>query len=220
MLGREPLLPPKTTAFKTWAEQLDGLTLHKVNLEAREQGGAPNPWVRAGAVADEDLVDVQLWATGDGPILLVSIDRISDEPPRTPAVDDRMESPPAPEPADLGPTGRTDGDELFAEQGGRIHLPEGTTALTPTIPTRAGTGGSTSVVAAEDARAAIDAMLAEGLQRDPDGRVDEPEISELDGVEVITAGYWRDGGGWDFDIVAVRGPADPTATLYITSGSD
>lgn len=204
---------------RAWADQLDGLALDEVQIVA-DHGGGAGPWVEVATDAAEDWADLQLWATGDGPVLLVSLARISEEPPRAPSVVDQTGSPPAPEPADLGATGRTAGDELFAEQGNVIHLPEGTTALMPTIPTMAGTGGSTSVVAAEDGEAAIRAMLDEAMERDADGRVDEPVVAERDGIEVITAGYVRDAGGWEFDVVSVRGPDDPTATLYVTSAAD
>jgi hypothetical protein len=208
-------------AVRSWAEQLDGgLTLRAVHIDANQADEAPGPWVEVSADAEDDWVDLELWATDDGPIILVSLDRISDEPPLASTVVDEAGSPPAPEPTDLAPAGRTAGDELFTEQGNTIHLPEGTTALTPTIPTMAGTGGSTSVLAAEDGEAAVQAMLAEALELDADGRVDGPEVSESDGAEVMAAGYVRDAGGWGFDIVSVQGPDDPTATLYITSAAD
>jgi hypothetical protein len=206
------------TVFRAWAEELDGMTLDEVHFLTIPDGGA-DAWVQTVVLAEDDGADLQLWATDDGPVLLVSLDRISDDPPRTPTIVDEVGDPPAPEPADIGATGRTGGDVLF-DEGGTIHLPEGTTALMPTIPTQGGTGGSTSLLAAEDSEAAIDALLHEAQTTSDFGEVTEPEVTVDDGVEVITAGFIIPAGGWGFDILSVQGPDDPAATLYVTSAAD
>jgi hypothetical protein len=205
--------------FRAWAEQLDGMTLDELHFLTITDGRA-NAWVQTVALADDDQADLELWATDDGPVLLVSLDRMSDDPPRPPTIVDEAGDPPAPEPADIGPTGRTGGDVLFNEGGAAIHLPEGTTALMPTIPTQGGTGGSTSVLAAEDSEAAIDALLEEAQATNDFGDVDEPEVTMDDGVEVITAGFIIPAGGWGFEILSVQGPDDAAATLYVTSAAD
>jgi hypothetical protein len=207
------------TVFRAWAAQLDGMTLDEVHFLTITDGGA-DPWVQTVVRADDDRADLQLWATDEGPMLLVSLDRISDAPPRTPTVVDDVGDPPAPEPADIGATGRTGGDVLFNEQGATIHLPDGTTALMPTIPTQGGTGGSTSMLAAEDSEAAIDALLDEAQATNDSGEVNEPDVTVDDGVEVIIASFVIPAGGWGFDILSVQGPDDPTATLYVTSAAD
>lgn len=90
----------------------------------------------------------------------------------------------------------------------------------PTLPTFGGTGGSTSVIAAEDADAAVQALLDEAQTVGQDGEVTGPEVTERDGARIISASFVICCGGWDFDVVAVRGPSDPYATLYVTSAAD
>jgi hypothetical protein len=115
---------------------------------------------------------------------------------------------------------RTDGDPLFEEQGTVIHVPEGSRVLTPTVPVFCGTGGSFSVLSAEDGRAAVDALIAEAEASDDYGETDGPFERHDDGVTVVTASFYITAGGWDFDVVSVRGPDDESATLYVSSCAD
>jgi hypothetical protein len=208
-------------------EGIDGLTLDTVSVRAAsESGSGPverQPWVQADGqlenTANVDLVDLQLWATGELPVLIVSASRASQEPPREPTVSDAAGQPEAP-PSVVNDEQRTAGDELFEEQGDVIHLPRGTWSLMPTLPTHSGTGGSTSVIAAEDAEAAVQALLDEAKGLDDSGEVTKPLTSEMNGTQIIQAGFVITAGGWGFDVVAVRAPQDPYATLYVTSSAD
>ena len=53
-----------------------------------------------------------------------------------------------------------------------------------------------------------------------DGAVTGPEVMERDGARIVTASFVITAGGWGFDVVAVRAPGDPYATLYVTSSAD
>ncbi len=171
-------------------------------------------------IAEEsDRVDVQLWATDGDPVLLVSLDRGLAVAPRNPTVVDDAGEPPEP-PSDVDGRRRTAGDRLFEEQGTEMHLPDATWSLMPTLPTFGGTGGSTSVIAAEDADAAVRALLDEAQASSDYGEVTEPEATDADGMRVIQAAFVISAGGWGFHVVAVEAPGDPYATLYITSAAD
>jgi hypothetical protein len=221
--------PDPLGVVRTWVQHLDGLTLDQVSVHTAAQSGAGpidyQPWIQAGGSSDSlddagfDSVDVQLWVTGTYPILLVSVTRSSDHPPRVPTVSDNAGQPPAPRSV-VDDRQRAAGDKLFAEQGDEVHLPTGTWSLMPTLPTFGGTGGSTSVLAAEDAEAAVRALLDEAKSLDDFGEATEPMITERDGTRIIKASFVISAGGWSFDVVAVRAPQDPYATLYVTSAAD
>jgi hypothetical protein len=214
-----------TAVLRDWADQLDqGLALDNVFI-TYESDGSGGPWLTATGDteyrSDEpaDYADLQLWATEAGPILLVSVSRVSDEPPRNATVEEMPGDPAAPDPVP-DDSERSAGDVLFTEQSNEIHLPEGTRTLMPTIPTFGGTGGSSSVLAAEDGEATVRALLDEALEVDADGDATEPEVTEVEGTEIVTGGYVREAGGWGFDVVSIRGPDDPAATVYVTSYAD
>jgi hypothetical protein len=205
--------------FRRWVGQLDGLALGEVCVRAGT--GPAEPWVQASNCdyAGGDYADIQLWATGTEPILLVSLQRTGDDPARAPTVHDDAGNPPAPRSV-VDDTERTAGDQLFSEQGDVLHLPEGTRALMPTIPTFGGTGGSTSVLAAEDGEAAVNSLLDEAVAISDYGEVTDPVISEVEGMGVAYASFVITAGGWGFDVVMVTGPDDPYATVYVVSSAD
>jgi hypothetical protein len=219
--------PDPVGLVRAWVERLGGLTLNEVSVRAATDSGAgpieQQPWIQAegsgGEGGAQDFVGLQLWVTGELPILLVSVDRASDLPPREPRITDEAGQPAAPR-SIVDDLERTAGDELFEEQGDVIHLPSGTSSLMPTLPTFGGTGGSTTVIAAEDADAAVRAMLDEAQGLNEYGEVTEPKVTETNGTEIIQAGFVITAGGWGFDIVAVHAPQDSYATLYVTSTAD
>jgi hypothetical protein len=221
--------PDPVGAVRAWVERLDGLTLDQVSVRAAAESGAGpverQPWVQAYGSTESsggvgrDYLDLQLWVTGADPILFVSVDRASEVPPRVPTVFDDAGQPPAPR-SIVDDRQRGAGDELFEEQGDVIHLPMGTWSLMPTLPTFGGTGGSTSVIAANDADSAVRALLDEAASLNEFGEVTEPILTESDDTRNIEASFVITGGGWGFDVVAVRAQQDPYATLYVTSAAD
>lgn len=78
--------------------------------------------------------------------------------------------------------------------------------------------GTTSVIAAEDGAATVRDLLDEALSLNSDGEASAPVTTEIDGATVIEASFFIGGGGWSLTIVAIRGPDDPAATLYVESG--
>lgn len=205
--------PP--AVVRAWLAQLDDLTLDVGTLSVGDGG----LWLEASAGPPldgppGDTATLQLWATDEAPILLVYVNRVSDDPPRRPTIDDNAGTPPAPAPV-IDSTERVAGDVLFTEQGDAIHVPSGTRALTPTLfPDIA---NSLSVVAAEDGEAAVRALLDEATAVDGHGEATGPTVMTTDGTEVATAQFMIPAGGWGFEIVAVRAPNDPFATLYVAS---
>jgi hypothetical protein len=166
-----------------------------------------------------DYADLQLWATGSEPILLISIDRTGDDPARAAGIHDDAGDPPSPRSV-VDDTERTTGDQLFSEQGDVVHLPEGTRSLMPTIPTFGGTGGSTSVLAAADGETAVRGLLDEAMALNDDGVATGPVVSEVDGTRVVHASFVITAGGWGVDVVTVQGPDDDYATAYVVSTAD
>jgi hypothetical protein len=167
-----------------------------------------------------DRLGLQLWATDDGPILLVEVSEDSEEHAhRHPEVAD-AEVPEEP-PTVVDHDERSAGDTLFTEQGTDIHLPDGTSTLMATLPTQAGTGGSTTLLAAEDGEAAVQAMMDEAMASSEYGDLTEPERATTPGGhEVVRASFGIAAGGWAFDALSIRGPDDPYATVYVTSSAD
>lgn len=214
--------------FRRWADQfgarvVDGRGPYEAAGHWVVDDPLPGPWLGADWREPHpgrrlaDSANLQLWTTDDDPVILVEVDRWS-EGPLEPAVNERYvpSRPPVPV-ADTSPRGP---GELLFEEGRPIHLPPGTRSLTATFPTPAGTGGSWSVIAAEDGPAAVRALLDEAAAADEAGTVDEPTTTRLGDVVVHRAGFVVPAGGWSFSVVAVQGPGDDAATLYVRSGAD
>src|SRR5262245_20505400 len=72
---------------RAWAEQLDQMALTELEITAVDRSPG-HPWIEVRSGPDDDWVHLQLWSTGDGPMLLVSLDRHGDDPPREPAIVD------------------------------------------------------------------------------------------------------------------------------------
>lgn len=213
--------PHPAAVFREWVDQLDRLALDRVVV--RSSRSRHDPWLEATGITDSspgDSARLELWLTEREPILLVRLNRISSDEPRRPTVDDdagqlRRRT------SAVSNERRTAGDVLFTEQGDSIHLPTGTRALMPTIPTWSGTGGTTSVLAATSSRDAAQALLDEATRVDPSGEITLPlSTTRFDGVEVLTAHYEISAGGWGFSVVSVRGDDDPYATVYVSSYAD
>jgi hypothetical protein len=205
--------PP--AVVRAWLAQLDDLTLDVGTLSV----GDGSLWLEASAgqpldAPPGDSATLQLWATDDAPILLVHVNRVSDDPPRSPTIDDDVGTPPAPSTV-IESTERVAGDVLFDEQGDNIHLPPGTWALTPRL--FPGIGSSLSLVATEDGEAAVRALLDEATEANGHGEATGPTVTTTDGTEVAIARFIIPAGGWGFDVVAVQAPDDPFATLYVAS---
>jgi hypothetical protein len=210
--------------IRLWAAQLDSLDLERVTIRSGENSGA---WVQAFGHStlefqpDQsklDSADLQLWTTRSQPILLISITRASDDQ-RSPEVVDDAGDPPEPAPV-VADDERGPGDELFTEKGHVMHLPPGTRTLMPTLPVTSGTGGSASVLAADDGPAAVQALLDEAVRIGRHDGASEVIIDEIDEVEIAHARFVIPAGGWSFYAVSVRGPDDPHATLYVYSSAD
>lgn len=185
----------------------------------------PGLWLVASGSQDSgddprDRAELQLWATAAGPILLVDASR-SDTNPRPPGIS-TIETVGAgsESPSPVGSTEGSAGDLLFTEQSDDIHLPAGTRTLVADLPTSCGTGGSTSVLAADDGDAAVQGLLDEARERNEWGEIEGPETTTTDGVEVTRASFTIYAGGWGFDVLAVRGADDPFTTMYVTSCAD
>lgn len=209
--------------FDEWVGQLDRLTLDEIDIVAGSN--TSSPWLHAvgfttgdGDGRRGDRADLQLWAVSSRPILLVHLERAG-HPPRPGRIDGEIPRPPRPPPlADDGPRGP--GDVLFREQGDVVHLPAGTRSLMPTIPTTYGTGGSTSILAAQDPVEAIEAMLEEARRGAGVGVAGPLITADVDDTRVIRGSFKIEAGGWFFTALAVRGEGDPFATVYVTSGAD
>ena len=217
------------SVFRAWVRQLEPLHLETLRVWSEPRETAR--WIEAvgypggGGSPHGDTASLQLWATDDGPILLIEITRETEDGPVT-TIQDDAGSPAAPTTV-IESTGRREaGDLLFEEQGDEIHLPDGAVALMPTIPVSAGTGGSWSVFSAPDGRKAVDAMMDEASAMHPDesesgnrGATPTTEAT-LDGIEIHTAAFTICCGGWGFRAVSVQGPSDVTATVYVSSFAD
>jgi len=212
--------------LREWVDQINELGVGEVSIRA---GGGPDsgagpetPWLQAdfydGEVAGNGA-DLQLWTTGEAPVLLVSVTFV--EPGGTPdlSIDDDAEGVAAPESV-VDDSDRVEGDVLFSEQGDAIHLPDRSRSLMPTIPTFGGTGGSTSVLSAADGAAAVQDLIDEADATTPAGDVTAPMTTVLDGIDVVNASFNISAGGWGFSVVAVQGPDDPAATLHVVSYAD
>jgi len=76
------------------------------------------------------------------------------------------------------------------------------------------------VLAADDGRAAVEALVRDAVASDANGRATSPTSSTVEGVKVTRASFVIDAGGWSFDAVAVEADGDPWATVYVTSAAD
>ena len=205
-------------AFVGQLGQSDELRFGDVSVDSSD-GDRTDPWLSAGGEG-RDYLDLQLWTTEDRPILLVTvIQRPGDGDAEATTAGGPVDAgdPPA---SSLAWDERADGDVLFDEQGTDIHVPVGGRALAPTVPVFCGTGGSFSVLSADDGRAAVDALVAEAQASSSDGQTDGPDERDAGGVKVVTADFYIPAGGWSFDVVSVQGPDDGSATLYVSSCAD
>jgi hypothetical protein len=218
-----------------WAEQLGDLGVGEVGFGQTESGqqqpGMPEyPWAEVGAHhftmdgPGPGSARVQLWSTTAAPLLLVEVDRHLGEDPVPGAVPDVPPLAPAPPgiPAGAVPPGGV----LFTEQGAAIHLPADARAVTPTVPTMAGTGGNTVVLVTEDPEATARAMVQEGFdineaapQHEP-GTITGPEVAELDGATTVTAGFNSGSGGWTMQAVASKDPEAELGTVWVSTAAD
>lgn len=210
--------------FREWVNQLQTLPLADVSV--RPGSAEVGQWLQAQAFGDfradeppAGSADLQLWVTEDAPVLLVNISLRPGAEATGSASPPGWSAPPRPTAEVESGTART-GDVLFTEQGADVHLPEGSRALMPTLPTAAGTGGSTSVLAADDGEAAVQAVLSEAQPLSDFGEVQGPTVSDRDGMQVVTASFNISAGGWGFHAVSVRGSEDENASVYITSAAD
>jgi hypothetical protein len=208
--------------FRQWLAQLAALRLGKIGLEV---GGGPGRWLKASAYGPYQpdqpptgWAELALWRAEDAPYLLLTVARRADATPGAAAVPPSVPSSSAP-PA-VPDTRRQAGDVLFVEQRQEMHLPPGTRDLMPVHPTPSGTGGSTSVLAAADARAATKALLDEARALSSAGEVRGPTTTTQDGVRVVEASFDIAAGGWGFHVVSAQGADDDVATLWVTSSAD
>lgn len=225
--------------FRRWVAELATAELALDEVSVRPPNYPYDPWMSASGdsaftpdAPPGDGFSIQLWATSGEPILLVGARRrVDGEPPRAATVgEDAEAATPDPEPGDtlvVGPQGhvveeteRAAGDPLFTEQGDTVHVPDLTRPLMPTLPTMSGTGGSTSLLAADDAEAAVRALLAEADALSDHDVVTPPSVTTYQDAQIVTGGFVIPAGGWGFSVVAIRAPGDPWATLYITSSAD
>jgi len=212
--------------LREWAEQLASVGVGDVRVRTGDSDPPEHAawaeisaWESSTPGPGPGWASVELWATSEEPILLVSIDRHhgvdavpSDvvDPGRSlgePRI--RVDARP-PEP----------GEPLFDEQGDVVHVPEGARALMPMLPTIRGTGGSTTLLAAADEEAVIQRMLDEAVAQNDFHEVSPVEVEEQDGVVVTTGHFVVPAGGWDLRIVAVRVPGEPDAMLWVQSAAD
>lgn len=207
------------SVVRAWIDQFDELALDRVVIQRGKASG--NPWIEVNhypsesgtGVEPSDWVTMQLWATDDAPILLVDIHRVetaTHEPDVTDDLDD-LSNPSTVLTIDE----RAEGDPLFTVQGATLHLPPGTRALMPTIPLAS--AGSSSMLAADDADAAIAALMTEASALSDYEEVREPVTNNANGVRVVQTAFVIPAGGWAFFVLAVEAPGDQYATLYITS---
>jgi len=214
--GKDPL-----GVFRDWVDQLDRVGLGEVTVRAGQ--GARSPWLQAqGLGSTKDIsglgntADLELWTADDTPVLFVRL-ALSAPDAVAGAVEDDAGTPDPPEPV-VDEAVRSGGDVLFTEGDDVVHLPARTRSLTATFPTVRGMEGTTSVIAAEDGAATVRDLLDEALVLHSGGEVSAPVTTEIDGATVIEASFFIGGGGWSLTVVAVQGPDDPAATLYVDSG--
>jgi hypothetical protein len=211
---------------QAWAEQLAALDIVP-NIDVNYGGGDDGIWVSvmglAGGGPTHAYVNAELWTTDDGLILLVEVVRADGVPTTdgtpSPIAGALPPGEPAPEPPD---DHMPSGDVLFVEQKAEMHLPDGARRLTPTLPVFGGTGGSYTVLAADDPRAALQELLDEAVETG-EGQGDTEGIVESEsegGVRVLHADFNIPAGGWGFEATAAQGPDDATATIYVRSFAD
>jgi hypothetical protein len=209
--------------FRQWLDQLASLQLGEIGVRV---GGDPGEWLTASAFGGPHdparpptgSFELGLWRTENGTYLLVDVARRSDGQP-APASTPPFPAAPTP-PAEVPDRDRRTGDVLFTEQGHEMHMPPRCRDLMPSLPTSNGTGGSTSILAVEDASAAVESLLDEGRSLSAGAEVRGPTTTTQQGVQVTEASFDIGGGGWGFRVLAVRGKDDNFATLWVTSYAD
>ena len=134
VVGDDPV-----AVFRSWAKQLEVLHVGSVHMRGGDGPGDRQPWLQldgggfsGGGPPIGDWVDLQLWATDGAPVLLVTVQRYSDDGPAT-NVDDRLAAPRRPN-AVVDNSERSSGDVLFEEQGQEVHVPSGSRPLMGTVP--------------------------------------------------------------------------------------
>lgn len=208
-----------------WVDQLATLPLDDISVSPGE--ASIGQWVVANGYTSDPAGEpyaaaaagLQLWRTGGGPVLLVDVSvRPGAERMRALTAVTRT-VPPRPD-TEVENRLAAAGDVLFTEQEQQVHLPDGTRGLLPTLPTPSGTGGSSSVLAAEDADAAVQALVDEARDLNDAGEVAGPTVTVEDGVRIVRGSFVIPAGGWGFDVAAVRAEGDAQATLFVTSSAD
>ncbi len=61
------------------------------------------------------------------------------------------------------------------------------------------------MLAADDGRAAVEALVRDAVASDANGRATSPTSSTVEGVKVTRASFVIDAGGWDDDVPVVNG---------------
>lgn len=221
--------------LREWADQLAELDLGEVSWTTPDmhESDAPLPWVALAAYSyhpdgpGPGSASVELWNTEDEPLLLVGVGVNSDVEPTEPVP---TTGPNAPEriptaPAPITATPAAAGGVLFSE-GADIMVPEGATAVTPTVPTQGGTGGNTVVVEAADIEAVARWIVEEGNrinesaeQHEP-GQIIGPAVGNTNGAETVTASFNSGSGGWTVNIVGSKAAGAEVGTLWIETSAD
>jgi hypothetical protein len=206
-----------------WLEQIAAFgTIPTINafVAGTGDGRSAGAEGRSYAPGSGEYLKLRISVTQDGPLLVVHYQRPHDQPLDDGLSTEVKEVSEASPGRVIGHEARRSGDPLFEEQGATIHLPPGTRAITPSSAIEVGTGGSATFLVADDPLAAIRAMIDEAVDSsDERYRVEPVETTEGD-LRVITAEFVIPAGGWGFDVVAVQGPGDPVATMFVRSSAD
>lgn len=208
--------------FHEWVDALSAAGITDVSVQSWEEAGE-QPWLSASGTGATDglrvSARVELWLADETPVLIVSVRRTPGPPYESPLSAAFDGTPPRPEPVD-GET-LVGGDVLFTEQGNTVLVPDGARSPLPALPTRSGSGGSTSVLLADDGAAAVESLLSQA-EATTNGyyEVFGPEHQDYGDTTVVTVRFVITAGGWGFEAVSVRGPDDTAATVYVRSGAD
>ena len=129
VVGDDPV-----AVFRSWAKQLEVLHVGSVHVRPGERAFDRHPWPElngggfsGGGPPVGDWVDLQLWTTEGAPVLLVTVQRFSDDGLAS-TVNDQVVAPRRPS-AVVENGERLSGDVLFEEQGQEIRIPSGSRPL-------------------------------------------------------------------------------------------